>query len=220
MRRSFCFIFLFFFCAVSATLAGPAVRKDKGASNNGDLLTFAQCDSINPGVACGAYSTTSTPLDGTNVFQFVTDDGSGSDAPVVSDVFYVPGTITAGSTLTIDFNTSGSEIDYGDFACNNGSSAPVSADGKPMSGPCTIGNASDLASLFTEMDGVNSATFTFLAGAPTQWAFYVTDGDLASIAVTAGTGTGTGSSMPEPGSALLLLVGALAVGALALKMRS
>jgi hypothetical protein len=183
------------------------------------LDTFADCDSTAAPVACGNY--TSSPfetLDGASVFKFVTNDGSGLASDIfVYDVFTVPGAVTQGSTLTINFNASGSEVDFGDFACANGAGGPVSADNKAMTGPCTIGNISALSAFLSETQTADSAKFTFSgSGLPASWAFYVTDGDLASLSFTAGSGS---TSTPEPASASLLLVGAVALGLVALKAR-
>jgi hypothetical protein len=218
-RKLFVLTVLTFVISVSTTLAGPGKRADKGASNNGVGLSFAACDT--PGLEnCGQYA--STPfetVDGASVFKFVTNDGSNTAAGVqLFDVFQLPGTIAPGSELVLNLNNINNG--FGDFACANSTDptgGAIDSLGNPLTGPCTVGQISALANLFSESDLGNTATFTFLSGTgfPASWTFYAADGNLASFKVTSGGTTPT----PEPGSASLLLAGALAVGLLAVKAR-
>ena len=206
-----------FVFGVSVVVAGPIVRKDKGASNNGVGLSFATCSLITNTENCGAYS--STPfetVDGANVFQFVTNDGQGTaDSVQLFDVFTLPTPIVAGSELTLNLNNINDA--YGDFACNNTTdptAGAVDSLGNPLSGPCTVGLTTSLASFLSETDSGNTATIDFSgAGLPSSWTFYTADGNLDSFSV----GTGSGTSTPEPGSASLLIVGVLALGLVAAK---
>jgi len=217
-RKLFVFMAVALLFGASATLAGPGKRMDKGASGNGVFDTFDNCKSPAETSACGNFSPNPIgTLDGADVFQFVTNDGVGDISLV--DVFQIPGTVTPGSTLTL--NLADINVGFGDFACNNGQNGAESADPTPvpLKGPCTIGNISDLADLFTESDNLatNTATFNFISGAnfPSAWAFYYEPGNLTSFLFT----PGTTSTTPEPGSASLLLAGALAAGLIALKAR-
>jgi hypothetical protein len=206
--------------SASATMAGPLVRMDKGASNHGVADPFTSCVVATDPNNCGNFATTSSrTVDGAPIIQFVTNTGdSGSPGTVVlADVFQVPGTIAAGDVLTLNLVPSAGAIGYGIFACDNGTGGPIAGGGAPLTGPCTVGNLSDLNSFVTESDSGNSASFTFLnlVGLPSTWAFYTDPGELASFTLN----TGTTSTTPEPGSASLLFAGALAAGLVALKAR-
>ena|SRR5271165_166907 len=199
----------------STTVAGTTGRKDKGASNNGVGLSFATCSLTTNTENCGQYS--STPfetVDGASVYQFVTNDGAGDVS--LFDVFTLPASIAQGSVLSLNLNNINDA--YGNFACDNftdPTGGPVDSLGNPLTGPCTTGLASSLASFLSETDSGNTATIAFGgAGLPASWTFYTADGNLASFSVAAGT-----ASTPEPGSASLLFAGALAAGMLALKAR-
>src|ERR1700761_4736294 len=111
--------------SVSATLAGPLVRRDKGASNNGVADPFTACSNPLNANNCGNFATTSTPgPDGTTITQFVTNTGDFGGDPatpgtvVFFDVFTVPGVVTPGSVLTL--NLSPTDNNFGIFACGNG----------------------------------------------------------------------------------------------------
>jgi hypothetical protein len=196
-------------------LAGPVGRKDKGASNNGvgpESISFATCDLVTNLENCGIFAAAPfETVDGVSVLKFVTNDGMGDVN--LYDVFTLPGTIGVGSQLKLILNN----IDnaYGDFACDNGTAGAMDSNGKPLVGPCTIGNTSALAAFLSETDSGNTATIAFAgSGLPSSWTFYTADGNLANFSVTSGT-----TSAPEPGSASLLFAGALAAGLLALKAR-
>jgi hypothetical protein len=216
---------------VYATLAGPGKRVDKGASGNGVADSFDACSNPTNINNCGNFATTSTPgPDGTTITQFVTDtgdfDGSPANAGMVIfyDVFTVPGVVTPGSTLKLDFTAANNN--YGIFACDNGDSSqaiPGGADpitGPFLQGPCTAGDRADLEGFVSETDPTSTeALFTF-SGGPTSWAFFTDPKGLADLVFTpAGSTGGGGTTTPEPGSASLLLAGALAAGLVALKAR-
>jgi hypothetical protein len=219
-RKVLLLSFVALFLSATATMAGPIVRMDKGASNHGVADPFTSCVLATNANNCGNFATTSSrTVDGAPIIQFVTNTGdSGSLGTVIlADVFQIPGTIAAGDVLTLNLVPSAGPIDFGIFACDNGSGGPIAGGGAPLTGPCTIGALSDLNSFVTETDSGNSASFTFLglAGLPSTWAFYTDPGELASFTLN----TGTTTSTPEPGSASLLLAGALAAGLVALKAR-
>ena len=114
---------------VSATLAGPIGRKDKGASSNGVADPFTACSDPLHANNCGNFATTSTPgPDGTTITQFVTNTGDFGGDPatpgtvVLYDVFTVPGVVTPGSVLTL--NLSPADNNFGIFACGNGNGSP------------------------------------------------------------------------------------------------
>ncbi len=210
---------LFVFGAFT-TLAGPVGRKDKGASNNGpgpnagaESVSFATCASSTNTENCGAFASSSfETVDGVKVYQFADNSTGLAGAEEVLDVFTVSNSITPGDQLTLNLNNINNA--YGIFACNNGTGGPVDSLGNPLTGPCTVGNFTDLAALLSETDNGNTATFDFKTGAGSSWTFYTADGNLANFSVTSGT-----TSAPEPGSASLLFAGALAAGLLALKAR-
>ncbi len=220
---------------VSATLAGPLVRKDKGASSNGVADSFTACSNPTNINNCGNFATTSTPgPDGTSITQFVTNTGDFGGDPatpgtvIFYDVFTVPGAITPGSVLTL--NLSPTDTNFGIFACGNGNGTQaVPGGGDPitgpfLSGPCTVGDLGSasvignkpLDQLITDTIVGNTVTIDFLAGAgfPPSWTFFTDPGGLVSLSLN-----GTTNPTPEPGSASLLLAGALAAGLVALKAR-
>jgi hypothetical protein len=195
-----------FLTVAFSTLAGPGVRKDKGASNNGPDDPFASC--ITETGNCANF--TSAPVrtvDGVAVFNFVQNPGDGTPA-LIFDVFQIPGVIVPGSQVSFTFNTTTGS--YGAFACDNGSlGTGFSSTGNTLVGPCTAGSTDSLASFLTETDAGNTAKFTFKGGPgfPSSWTFYTDKDNLASITVGGGT-----TSAPEPSSLVLLLAGALVVG--------
>jgi hypothetical protein len=146
---------------------------------------------------------------------------------VLFDVFNVPGVIAPGDTLTL--NLSPSDTSYGIFACGNGNGKPIPGGGDPttgpfLTGPCTVGDLgfssvgnTPLDELITDTIVGHTVTINFLSGIgfPPSWAFFTDPGGLESFALDNGTTTTT----PEPGSASLLLAGALAAGLIALKAR-
>jgi hypothetical protein len=197
---------IFLICAFS-TLAG--IRKDKGASNNGVDLSYADCLASTT-VNCGNFTAAPvSTINGVPVFNFVTNDGlQNPDSVATFDVFQLPGTIAPNSSVTFTFNSLTGN--YGAFACDNGTSAfALSSTNHQLTGPCTVGATDSLASFLSETDNGNTATFTFLGGAgfPTSWTFYTDKGNLAAISTGGGTTT-----TPEPSSLVLLLAGALVVG--------
>jgi hypothetical protein len=226
-RKLFALIVATLFVGVSATLAGPLVRKDKGASNNGIADSFTNCSNPTNPNNCGNFATTSTAgPSGTTITQFVTNSGdfmgSGPGTVVLYDVFTVPGVIAPGSVLTL--NLSPSDNNFGIFACGNGAGGPESGDSKPLTGPCTVGDLgfssignTPLDQLITDTIVGNTVTIDFVAGTgfPSSWAFFTDPSGLVSLSLNNGTTTNT----PEPGSASLLFAGALAVGLIALKAR-
>jgi len=219
---------------VSATLAGPIGRKDKGASSNGVADPFTACSDPLHANNCGNFATTSTPgPDGTTITQFVTNTGDFGGDPatpgtvVLYDVFTVPGVVTPGSVLTL--NLSPADNNFGIFACGNGNGTQaVPAGGAPitgpfLTGPCTVGDLGSssvgntpLDELITDTILGNTVTIDFLSGVgfPSSWAFFTDPGGLVSLSLNGSTTT-----TPEPGSASLLLAGALAAGLVALKAR-
>jgi hypothetical protein len=216
--RSVCLVAALFLISASSTLAGPGVRKDKGASNNGPGILFADCLAASGTPSNCANFTTSpvSTINGVPVFNFVVNPGTGDPAQVF-DVFQLPGTIAPNSTVTFTFNSLTGN--YGAFACDN-SSDPTSGTaldslGNPLTGPCTAGSTDSLASFLSETDGLNTATFKFLGGAgfPTSWTFYTDKGNLAGIDLGGGGTTTT----PEPSSLVLLLAGALVLGLVSTK---
>jgi hypothetical protein len=217
----------------SATLAGPGKRVDRGASNNGVADSFLQCSDPLHTSNCGNFATTTSPgPGGTTITQFVTNSGAQVVSPtettpgnvVLSDVFLVPGVITAGATLELDFTAANNN--YGIFACENGNGTKaIPGGGDPIAGPflegpCTTGDRADLDGFISETDPTSTeALFTF-SGGPTSWAFFTDPGGLLDLKFTpAGSTGGGGTTTPEPGSASLLLAGALAAGLMALKVR-
>lgn len=215
--RSISLVAAIFLISAFSTLAGPGVRKDKGASNNGPGTPFADC-LASSGTPSNCANFTSSPvstIDGVPVFNFVVNPGTGDPAQVF-DVFQLPGTIVPNSTVTFTFNTLTGN--YGAFACNNSedstSGTALDSLGNPLTGPCTAGTTDSLASFLSETDGTNTATFKFLAGAgfPASWTFYTDQGNLAGIALSGGT-----STTPEPSSLALLLAGALVLGLVSTK---
>jgi hypothetical protein len=220
---------------VSATLAGPLVRKDKGASNNGVADSFLTCKDPFHTSNCGNFATTTSPgPDGTTITQFVTNSGAQVNPPappipgtvVFFDVFTVPGVVTPGSVLTL--NLSPSDNNFGIFACGNGNGQAIPGGGDPtagpfLTGPCTVGDLgfssvgnTPLDELITDTILGNTVTINFLSGVgfPSSWTFFTDPGGLVSLSLN-----GTTNPTPEPGSALLLLAGALAAGLIALKAR-
>src|ERR1700722_17214008 len=212
---------------VSATLG--QIRKNKSASNNGVAGSFLTCSNPLDTNNCGNFATTSTPgPDGTTITQFVTNTGdSGTPGTVVFyDVFTVPGVVAPGSVLTL--NLSPSDNNFGIFACGNGNGKAIPGGGDPttgpfLTGPCTVGDLgfssvgnTPLDQLITDAIVGNTVTIDFLSGTgfPSSWAFYTDPGGLVSLSLNGSTTT-----TPEPGSASLLLAGALAAGLVALKAR-
>jgi hypothetical protein len=229
-RKLFALIVVTLFVGVSATLAGPIGRKDKGASNNGVADPFTACSNPTNPNNCGNFATTSTPgPDGTTITQFVTNTGdSGTPGTVVFyDVFTVPGVVAPGSILTL--NLSPSDNNFGIFACGNGNGKAIPGGGDPttgpfLTGPCTVGDLgfssvgnTPLDQLITDTIVGNTVTIDFLSGIgfPSSWAFFTDPGGLVSLSLNNGTTNPT----PEPGSASLLFAGALAAGLVALKAR-
>lgn len=223
----------FLLFGVSATLAGPLVRKDRGASNNGVADPFTACSNPTNPNNCGNFATTSTPgPDGTTITQFVTNTGDPGGSPatpgtvVFFDVFTVPGVVSPGSVLTL--NLSPSDNNFGIFACGNGNGQAIPGGGDPtagpfLTGPCTVGDLgfsgvgnTPLDELITDTILGNTVTINFLSGVgfPPSWAFFTDPGGLVSLSLN-----GTTNPTPEPGSASLLLAGALAAGLVALKAR-
>ncbi len=204
--KSICLFTAVFLTVSFSTLAGPGIRKDKGASNNGPDDPFASC--ITETGNCANF--TSAPVrtvDGVSVFNFVQNPGDGTPA-LIFDVFQIPGTVVPGSQVSFTFNTTTGS--YGAFACDNGSlGTGFSSTGNTLVGPCTAGTTDSLASFLTETDSGNTAKFTFKGGPgfPSSWTFYTDKDNLASITVGGGT-----TSAPEPSSLVLLLAGALVVG--------
>ncbi len=213
-RNLFVIALALFVFGVSAAVAGTTGRKDKGASNNGvgpESISFATCSLVTNTENCGVYSATPfETVDGASVYKFVTNDGLGDVE--IDDVFTLPTSITPGDLLTLNLNNINDP--YGNFACNNGTGGPIDSLGNPLTGPCTVGDATALAALLSETDSGNTATFNFLSGAGSSWTFYTVDGNLASFKVTSGT-----TPAPEPGSASLLLIGVLGLGLLTIKAR-
>jgi hypothetical protein len=207
------------FLSASATMAGPITRMDKGASNHGVADPFTSCELPTNPNNCGNFATTSSrTVDGAPIIQFVTNSGAMAGGIVdLVDVFQVPGTIAAGDVLILNLVASADPIAFGIFACDNNGDGPIAGGGAPLTGPCTIGALGDLGSFVTETDSGNSASFTFLGlpGLPSTWAFYTSPDELDSFTLN----TGTTNPTPEPGSASLLLAGALAAGLVALKAR-
>lgn len=220
---------------VSATLAGPLVRRDKGASNNGVADPFTACSNPTNPNNCGNFATTSTPgPSGTTITQFVTNSGAQLNPPappipgtvVFFDVFTIPGVVAPGSVLTL--NLSPSDINFGIFACDNGIGRAIPGGGDPttgpfLTGPCTAGELgfstvgnTPLDQLITDTIAGNTVKINFLSGIgfPSSWAFFTDPGGLVSLSLN-----GTTNPTPEPGSASLLLAGALAAGLVALKAR-
>ena len=222
-RKLFLLLMATLLFSVSATL-GQIVRKDKGASMNGIADSFTACSNPTNPNNCGNFATTSTPgPDGTTITQFVTNTGDfGSPGTVVFyDVFTVPGVVTPGSILTL--NLSPTDNNFGIFACGNGNGGALSGDNVLLTGPCTIGDLgfssvgnTPLDQLITDTIVGDTVTINFLSGIgfPSSWAFYTDPGGLVSLSLNNGT-----STTPEPGSASLLLAGALAAGLVALKAR-
>jgi hypothetical protein len=216
-RKSICLISAIFLVSALSTLAGPGTRKDKGASNNGVDLSFADCLASTT-ENCGNFTAAPvSTINGVPVFNFVTNDGlQKPDSIATFDVFQLPGTIAPNSTVSFTFNTGTGS--YGAFACDNfndsTSGTAISSTEKPLTGPCTAGSTASLASFLSETDSGNTATFKFLGGAgfPTSWTFYTDQGNLAAIAFGGGTTT-----TPEPSSLVLLLAGALVVGLVSTK---
>jgi hypothetical protein len=215
------------FLGVSATFAGPLVRKDKGASNNGVADSFTACSNPTNPNNCGNFATTSTAgPSGTEITQFVTNSGdfSGPGTVILYDVFTIPGVVAPGSVLTL--NLSPSDIDFGIFACGNGDGGAVSGDSKALTGPCTVGDLgfssignTPLDQMITDTISGNTVTIDFkndpsIVGFPSSWAFFTDPKGLVSLSLSNGT-----TPTPEPGSGSLLFVGALAAGLLALKSR-
>jgi hypothetical protein len=210
--KSVCLVAAIFLISAFSTLAGPGVRKDKGASNNGPDDAFATC--LAEAGNCANFTTSAvTTINGVPVYNFVLNPGDGTPV-LVFDVFQLPGTIAPGSTVTFTFNSTTGN--YGAFACNNGNlGVALSSTNDTMTGPCTAGATDSLASFLSETDGVNTATFKFLGGAgfPTSWTFYTDKGNLAGIDLGGGGTTTT----PEPSSLVLLLAGALVLGLVSTK---
>jgi hypothetical protein len=231
-RKLFALIVVTLFVGVSATLAGPIGRKDKGASNNGVADSFTDCSKPTNPNNCGNFAPTSTPgPDGTSITQFVTNtgdfDGSTPGTVVFYDVFTVPGVVAPGSILTL--NLSPSDNNFGIFACGNGNGKAIPGGGDPttgpfLTGPCTVGDLGSssvgntpLDQLITDTIVGNTVTIDFLSGIgfPPSWSFFTDPGGLVSLSLNNGTTNPT----PEPGSASLLFAGALAAGLVALKAR-
>jgi hypothetical protein len=226
-RKLFAIIALTLFVSVSATLAGPLVRKDKGASSNGVADSFTDCSKPTNKKNCGNFATTSTAgPNGTTITQFVTNtgdfDGMTPGTVILYDVFTVPGVVAPGSILTL--NLSPSDNNFGIFACGNGNGGALSGDSIGLTGPCTIGDLgfssignTPLDQLITDTIVGNTVTIDFLSGIgfPSSWSFFTDPGGLVSLSLN----NGTTNSTPEPGSASLLLAGALAAALVALKAR-
>jgi hypothetical protein len=215
---------------VSATLAGP-IRKDKGASNNGVADLFTDCSNPLNKDNCGNFGAATPGPDGTTITPFVTNTGDFDGTPanagtvIFYDVFTVPGAITPGSVLTL--NLSPTDTNFGIFACGNGNGKAIPGGGNPagpfLDGPCTVGDLgfsdvgnTPLDELITDTILGNTVTINFLSGVgfPSSWAFFTDPGGLVSLSLN-----GTTNPTPEPGSASLLLAGALAAGLVALKAR-
>jgi hypothetical protein len=222
-RKLFVLIVATLFFSASATLAGPLVRKDKGASNNGVAEAFNACKTSTTN--CGNFGPSSGSVDGAAIVPFITNDGMGTTTSILLlDVFQIPGTIVAGNTLMVNFVPSTNPIDFGIFSCENGSGgavgpSPIDGSTTALDGPCTVGTISDLENFFGISFSGDVATLTFknfgAIAPPTAWTFDTDPGELESFKVTSG---GTNPT-PEPGSASLLFVGALAAGLVALKAR-
>jgi hypothetical protein len=215
-RKSICLVTAIFLVSAFSTLAGPGVRKDKGASNNGVDLSYADC-LVSTTENCGNFTAAPvSTINGVPVFNFVTNDGlQNPDSVATFDVFQLPGTIAPNSSVTFTFNSLTGN--YGAFACDNGTSAfALSSTNNQLTGPCTVGATDSLASFLSETDSGNTATFTFLGGTgfPTSWTFYTDKGNLAAISTGGGTTT-----TPEPSSLVLLLAGALVVGLVSTKAK-
>jgi hypothetical protein len=218
--------------SVSATLAGPLVRRDKGASSNGVADPFTACSNPTNVNNCGNFGAPTAGPDGTTITPFVTNTGDFGGDPatpgtvVLYDVFTVPGVVTPGSVLTL--NLSPTDNNFGIFACGNGNGQAIPGGGDPttgpfLKGPCTVGELgfssvgnTPLDELITDTILGNTVTINFLSGVgfPSSWAFFTDPGGLVSLSLNGSTTTTT-----EPGSASLLLAGALAAGLVALKAR-
>jgi hypothetical protein len=184
------------FAAMMLLAVGPiranSLHGEKGASNNG-TTDDADFKALNGGPDIDGIATT---------VYFNTNSGD------VLDVFTLPSSFTAGTPVTLTFNTSSGV--YGIFDCDNGSNSfaigvPTFPSTIPpvLNGPCTAGPAGSNDKFVSFVDGTTSATLTFLggAGAPSTVVLYANDGTLTGIT------SGSGTAVPEPGTLLLVGIG-------------
>ncbi|HTW22366.1 MAG TPA: PEP-CTERM sorting domain-containing protein [Candidatus Baltobacteraceae bacterium] len=183
-----------------------------GSPVPGSASALSSCEAnIGTSSNCEAFNTTSfsIPVNGTStsitgaVFAFDEGDGTGETI----DVYELPFTVSAGTSVSLTFTNL--TDNFGAFACNNGSNGfAVDSLENTMEGlPCTTGSASGLSGFYTESESGDTATFTFLAGAPSSWAFY---SDVADPLVSIATSSGTVPA-PEPGTLALLALGLIGV---------
>jgi hypothetical protein len=192
------------FAALTLFAAAPVFANgshaDKGASRQGDI------DMVNYGTAfTGANGVTETPyINGTLL---------STDPDETIDIFGIPKNFESGTSYVMTFASLAANADgavYGIFDCDNGtSSTPVSADNVNMTGPCTaepVGTGDGFIS-FNENDTAKTVTITINGtGAPSQFFFWTTAGNLTNLSPTSGTGT-----MPEPTTYAMLGAGLLAL---------
>jgi hypothetical protein len=185
------------FCA-AAPLRANSIHGTKGASNQGTAAD------ANFGPAGGGPTISGIPTT-----LFINNNVNPSET---LDLFSLPG-FSTGAIFTLTFNTANAA--YGIFNCDNGTSnQAVSAIGESLTGPCTVGGASDNTNFVNFVDGATSATVQFngAAGAPSTFVFYAFDGTLTSIT------SGTTTPVPEPST--IALFGAGLVGLLVFRRRS